>query len=537
MKSTKKFKCPYISTINKTILDFDQEKVCSVSLKDNNIYSCLVCGKYFHGKGTATPCYIHSLSEQHHLFINLETRLIYCLPDDYELKEEYVDDQNDEKNESGYGKKNILFEIKQNLLPVYTKKDIKLIDKRSANYNTSLDNKKYLPGYIGLGYVKYCEYFNVIIQSLSHLKKFRNFFLQYNHKISNKDDVIEVFVNKLSEIIKKLWNYSSYKTHIDQRECLQILEKASQKKFIVTNFNLNSEINFSKNNNINNFNLNNNNTGNDIIINGNYNSITLNQENTNIYKNDIIAFLSWLLNTLKIFLSQKGYENIIEEYFQGVVQVETYTFLKEEEANKNLRPGESIVIEDGVNYIYTKKRIKFLYLTLDLPMIPLFKDSQEKITIPQVNIYELFKKYNGEKFTEDPTKAQRKKYKILSLPKYLILIFKRFENNSFFMEKNPTIVDFQLENLVLEEHGLSNINNKKDNNNNKSEKTYSLIANIIHDGKPGDPNFRVQIKNKERNEWFEIQDIHVQKILAESVAVCESYIHFYELKNIKNQSI
>ena len=341
----------------------------------------------------------------------------------------------------------------------------------------------------------------------------------------------------LSEIIKKLWNYSSYKTHIDQRECLQILEKASQKKFIVTNFNLNSEINFSKNNNINNFNLNNNNTGNDIIINGNYNSITLNQENTNIYKNDIIAFLSWLLNTLKIFLSQKGYENIIEEYFQGVVQVETYTFLKEEEANKNLRPGESIVIEDGVNYIYTKKRIKFLYLTLDLPMIPLFKDSQEKITIPQVNIYELFKKYNGEKFTEDPTKAQRKKYKILSLPKYLILIFKRFENNSFFMEKNPTIVDFQLENLVLEEHGLSNINNKKDNNNNKSEKTYSLIANIIHDGKPGDPNFRVQIKNKERNEWFEIQDIHVQKILAESVAVCESYIHFYELKNIKNQSI
>jgi len=169
-------------------------------------------------------------------------------------------------------------------------------------------------------------------------------------------------------------------------------------------------------------------------------------------------------------------------------------------------------------------------------MIPLFKDSQEKITIPQVNIYELFKKYNGEKFTEDPTKAQRKKYKILSLPKYLILIFKRFENNSFFMEKNPTIVDFQLENLVLEEHGLSNIVNKKDNNN-KKEKTYSLIANIIHDGKPGDPNFRVQIKNKERNEWFEIQDIHVQKILAESVAVCESYIHFYELKNIKNQSI
>ena len=191
------------------------------------------------------------------------------------------------------------------------------------------------------------------------------------------------------------------------------------------------------------------------------------------------------------------------------------------------------MIVDGVNYIYTKKKIKFLYLTLDLPMVPLFKNSQEKITIPQVNIYELFQKYNGEKFTEDPTKAQRKKFKLLSLPKYLILIFKRFENNSFFMEKNPTIVNFQLENLRLKEHGLSNNKKKKENNKN-NEKIYSLISNIIHDGKPGDANFRVQIKNKERNEWFEIQDIHVQKILAESVAVCESYIHFYECKKNKN---
>ena len=528
MESQKKLKIPYLSTINRTILDFDQEKVCCVSLKDNNIYSCLVCGKYFHGKGKTTPCYIHSLSEQHHLFINLETREIYCLPDDYEIKEEYLDDN---KNENGYGNKNILFEIKQNLLPVYTKKDIKLIDKISANYNTSLDNKKYLPGYSGLGYVKNCEYFNVIIQSLSHLKKFRNFFLQYNYKISNKDDSIEVFINKLSEIIKKLWNFSSYKTHIDQRECLQLLEKASQKKFLISNFNFNEIIISKNNNNINNFNLNNNSTGNDIILNGNYNNLTLNNESNSNYNNDIIEFLSWLLNTLKIFLSKKKYENIIEEYFQGVVQVETYTFLKEEEANKNLKPGESIVIEDGVNYIYTKKKIKFLYLTLDLPMVPLFKDSQEKITIPQVNIYELFKKYNGEKYTEDPIRGQRKKFKLLSLPKYLILIFKRFENNSFFMEKNPTIVNFQIENLILEEQGLSNIKNKKE----KKEKIYSLLSNIIHDGKPGDANFRVQIKNKERNEWFEIQDIHVQKILAESVAVCESYIHFYECKEIKTK--
>ncbi len=34
-----------------------------------------------------------------------------------------------------------------------------------------------------------------------------------------------------------------------------------------------------------------------------------------------------------------------------------------------------------------------------------------------------------------------------------------------------------------------------------------------------------------------MQDIHVQKILAESVAVCESYIHFYELNKTKDWNL
>ena len=46
---------------------------------------------------------------------------------------------------------------------------------------------------------------------------------------------------------------------------------------------------------------------------------------------------------------------------------------------KKLRSsGESIVIIDCIKYIYTKKRIKFLYLSLDLHTVPLFKDLQEK---------------------------------------------------------------------------------------------------------------------------------------------------------------
>lgn len=41
--------CPYLDTIDRSVLDFDFEKLCSVSLLNNNVYACLVCGKYFQG--------------------------------------------------------------------------------------------------------------------------------------------------------------------------------------------------------------------------------------------------------------------------------------------------------------------------------------------------------------------------------------------------------------------------------------------------------------------------------------------------------
>jgi len=39
--------CPYLSTIKRHMLDFDFEKLCSISLNNLNVYACLVCGKYY----------------------------------------------------------------------------------------------------------------------------------------------------------------------------------------------------------------------------------------------------------------------------------------------------------------------------------------------------------------------------------------------------------------------------------------------------------------------------------------------------------
>ena len=83
--------CPYLDTINRTVLDFDFEKLCSVSLTRINVYACLVCGKYFQGRGSNTHAYTHSVAEYHHVFLNLLSLRFYCLPDNYEIIDSSLD--------------------------------------------------------------------------------------------------------------------------------------------------------------------------------------------------------------------------------------------------------------------------------------------------------------------------------------------------------------------------------------------------------------------------------------------------------------
>lgn len=73
-------------------MDFDFEKFCSVSLSNLNVYACLVCGKYFQGRGQKSHAYTHSLEAGHHVYINLRTEKVYCLPDGYEIIDPSLDD-------------------------------------------------------------------------------------------------------------------------------------------------------------------------------------------------------------------------------------------------------------------------------------------------------------------------------------------------------------------------------------------------------------------------------------------------------------
>jgi U4/U6.U5 tri-snRNP-associated protein 2 len=63
----------------------------------------------------------------------------------------------------------------------------------------------------------------------------------------------------------------------------------------------------------------------------------------------------------------------------------------------------------------------------------------------------LMKKFDGKTYFEEPVTCIKRRYKVYSLPQYLIIHVKRFHKNDYFIEKNPTIVNFPIKNLDLSE--------------------------------------------------------------------------------------
>lgn len=117
----------YLDTVNRGVLDFDFEKLCSVSLSNINVYTCLVCGKYFQGRGPKSHAYFHALEVGHHVFINMGTKKVYVLPEGYEVKSKSLDD------------------IKYVVDPHFTKDQVVKLDKE-VHDAWDLSGSRYRPG-------------------------------------------------------------------------------------------------------------------------------------------------------------------------------------------------------------------------------------------------------------------------------------------------------------------------------------------------------------------------------------------------------
>ena len=448
----------YLDSINRSVLDFDFLRQCSVTLSNQNVYACLVCGKYFSGRGVKTPAYFHALEVGHHAYINMETKKVYVLPEGYEVKSKSLDD------------------IKVVVDPQFTAEEVKVLDKENQP-SWDLAGRKYTPGFVGLNNIKANDYLNVVAQALSHIPPLRNFFMLED--LSSRPQLPQQF----SILIRKIWNNKAFKSHVSPHELMQEVSLRSNKKYLLTT------------------------------------------------QADPVEFMSWFLNNLHLSLGgskTKPRSSLIQKIFQGQLRVESQSITARADAGDRLRFEDTAI---------SSQTSPFMILTLDLPPAPLFQDDTDRNIIPQVPLTTILQKYNG--LTAQEKSNQRMRYRLLHpLPPYLIMHIKRFQPNKFLQsQRNPTIVTFNPRSLDLSPYVEPNPQVHKQG----EPIVYDLVANITYEGvKVRDDSvegeaerkvWKVQVRegaDAASAQWWEMQDLFVEKVNADLLSTKESYVMVWE---------
>ncbi|GAA93619.1 uncharacterized protein L969DRAFT_83640 [Mixia osmundae IAM 14324] len=474
----------YLDTVNRAVLDFDFERLCSVSLSTINVYACLVCGRYFQGRGEKSQAYAHSIGEDHHVYISLDSLRVYVLPDNYQVHDPSLND------------------IRYLLQPVFTTSVLTRLDNALLP-SYDLAGRAYLPGFVGLNNIKANSHMNVVLQALMHVVPLRDYFILNSQpaaqgqistvppardspmppstdpgpSVFERDQRSEL-VQRFGTLCRKVWNPKMFKAQVSPHDFLQEVTLASGGKFSTTE------------------------------------------------PGDPLEFLSWLLNSLHRDLggSRKRSSSIIYEAFQGEVRLEDQAVLVMTEE------GSEKPQFDLARDIHGTKS-PFLFLVIDLPAPPLFQDAvNEKNIIPQVPIADILAKYDGNTTVESAGRLRR--YKLNRLPPFLIMHFKRFTSNNFVEEKNPTIVNYPLKGVDMEEYIDSEAMQ------DDFSTVYDLVANVTHASTAGTArenttwtvNVHTQPETAKGGEgrWFQIQDLLVEEINQQLVFLGETYIQIWE---------
>ncbi len=378
-----------------------------------HVYGCLVCGKFFRGRGRQTPAYTHSVDESHFVYVHLARGTFHCLPDDYEI----IDPS--------------LADISAALHPTFTVDEIARLDDANAGLARDLFGRRYLPGFVGLNNLNKTDGINAIVQALAHVRPLRDFFLQLTHKdiflprkkasSSSPPHRMSHLVQCFGELVRKIWSDKRFKSHVDPHMLIQAVSTASNKRFRIGQ------------------------------------------------QPEAGEFMAWLLHQLHLGLGgiRKPGSSIILRIFQGRVQVTTRqqrgnTKSNDEPEDDRAGSGDEDdndqEMEDKATITFEETTIDthFLQLTLDIPEKPLFRDEDGGLVIPQEPLVTVLKKFDGVTFSDVLNKAgggpQQKRYRLLELPNYLILHLSRFQTNRYSREKNPTIVMFPVKNLDLSDY-------------------------------------------------------------------------------------
>lgn len=199
----------YLDTIDRTVLDFDFSKECSISLSKTNVYACLVCGKYFQGRSVTSPAFNHAINQHHHVYLNLKTEGFYILPDNYKL----TDPETLRK----------LDDIIAVLNPTYKLEEIDTIPQQALD----LKRIPYDVGYVGLNNVSSSsDYANVVIQLMCHIDPIRRFYMALNY--SDDGHSYSPLNAEFGLLMRKLWSNKLYKPHVSPHELLQLISVKQQ---------------------------------------------------------------------------------------------------------------------------------------------------------------------------------------------------------------------------------------------------------------------------------------------------------------------
>jgi U4/U6.U5 tri-snRNP-associated protein 2 len=420
--------CPYLDTIQRSRLDFDLAAACSVTLETGpHIYACLVCGKFFRGRSSQTPAYIHAVQESHYLFCHLEQARFFCLPDGYEVIDPSLQD------------------IREALHPTFTEQQIAQLDCQSTPAR-DLVGRPYLPDVCGLNNPNCADGINVVVQALAHVPPLRNYFLR-QHELHVPVMGIPAAALQVTRcfgaLVRQLWSPARFKSHVDPHKLINAVAAAASRKY------------------------------------------RIGQEQI-----ELGEFLPWFLHQLHLgtgggvgvnrpkkktkaanATSVSKQKSIIEQTFQGKVRVTTRQAKRksnrssqqtrdvgddrggsDDDDDLDIPPVEEATTDDPEFCIEESvTETQFLQLTLDLTEKPLFRDEDGGLVIPQEPLVNVLQKLDGHTFTDvvHRGKVQRRKYQLLELPDYLILHLARFKMNQYSRVKNPTIVAFPIKNLDL----------------------------------------------------------------------------------------
>ncbi|GHJ85715.1 hypothetical protein NliqN6_2117 [Naganishia liquefaciens] len=206
----------YLDAISRTNLDFDFERVCSKSLSNINVYCCLVCGKYFQGRGRGSYAYRHAVGENHRVWLNLETEKFYVLPEGYLVSDPSLQD------------------IIHVLNPRYEPAALPRLSLLPAQPSYTLTGQPYFPGFIGLNNIRANDYLNVIIHLILHVPPLRTFLLDPRTPQLQESARPTELVKRLSTLAKRVWNPRLFKAQASPHEFLQEVSKRSEGKYTMT---------------------------------------------------------------------------------------------------------------------------------------------------------------------------------------------------------------------------------------------------------------------------------------------------------------